>query len=339
MANPLVSIIVPVYNGASYIDTFFSCLNKQIFSDYEVILVDDGSKDETYEKCLSYTENDSRIIVFRKENGGPGSARNYGILKASGEYVVFFDVDDEFNEDVLKDNVGIALENDLDVVMWNFTMVVLERDLHLYRQICESNQADADTFFHKYLIPTLDNEMFNPPWNKLIRRKLLIDNDIKFRTEYHLYEDILFSYETCKKAKSFAVNNKSYYTYIIKSEGSLLTKFHPECFDAILAIYKSALEYGSMFEDNEKQLARFREQFIYLSRGYIKQICVNKNITCFEKRKALSIIGQNEQFREVSKEADKGIRRVPARNMMKYGLYGTLIVFYNILEGVKGKNG
>ncbi len=334
LSNPLVSIVVPVYNGSNYIDTFFSCMAKQSFGDYEVIVVDDGSKDDSYEKSLMYSEKDSRINVYKKENGGPGSARNYGIDKASGDYIVFFDIDDEFSESVLEENAGIALKGAIDVVMWNFTMVILETEKRYYRQIGVSCSVDRSEFFHSFLIPTLDNEMFNPPWNKMINRQLLIDNNIRFHTEYRLYEDILFSYEVCKKAKSFAINDKSYYTYLIKSEGSLLTKFHPECFDAIHTIYKTALSYGESFKDNSRQISRFKEQFIYLTKGYVKQICVNKSMSLSEKREALARIGSNPDFRAVSLEKDKGMRRLPARFMMRHGLYRSLIVFYHILEAL-----
>ncbi len=334
MSKPLVSIVVPVYNGSNYIDNFFSCLDKQSFKDYEVIVVDDGSKDDSYEKSLYYSQKDSRINVCRKENGGPGSARNIGLERASGDYIVFFDIDDEFSDDVLEENAKIALNGEIDVVMWNFTMVVLETGKSYYRQIGASCDVDRNGFFDEFLIPTLDNEMFNPPWNKMIKRDLLIDNNIRFHTEYHLYEDILFFYEVCKKAERIAINDKSYYTYLVKSEGSLLTKFHPECFDAIHAIYKTALCYGEAFEDNSRQISRFKEQFIYLTKGYVKQICVNKSMSLSEKREALARIGSNPDFRAVSLEKDKGMRRLPARFMMRHGLYRSLIVFYHILEAL-----
>ncbi len=335
MNTPIVSIVVPVYNGSNYIDTFFSCLSKQTFNDFEVIIVDDGSKDDTYKKVSAYSDNDPRIKLIKKENGGPGSARNLGIERATGEYIVFFDIDDQFECDTLKDNIEIAKKDNIDIVMWNFTMVILGPDKRYYRQIGESVSVDNDVFFQKYLIPTLDNEMFNPPWNKLIKRNLLILNNIHFHTEYSLYEDILFSYEICNKAKRIAVNDKSYYTYLIKSEGSLLTSFHPECFDAISSIYNAALKYGNSYEHNSRQIARFKEQFIYLTKGYIKQICVNKTESYIEKRRALSRIANDNEFRNISKGYDKGIRRIPARFMMRHRLYGCLIIYYNTIDFIK----
>lgn len=338
MSTPIVSIVVPVYNGSNYIDTFFSCLNKQTYSDYEVILVDDGSKDDSYEKSIAYSQKDSRIKIFSKENGGPGSARNYGIERASGDYIVFFDIDDEFESNVLEDNIAFAQKNDSDVVMWNFTMVVLGTGGGYFRKIGESAAVNREEFFQKYLIPTLDNEMFNPPWNKMIRRKLLTDNNIVFHTEYSLYEDILFFYEICKKANSFAVNDNSYYTYLIKSGGSLLTKFHEECFEAIRAIYNAALDYGASFEDNSRQIKRFKEQYLYLTRGYIKQICVNRQISKEEKEKALSRIGDSQEFKEISDEFDVGLRRMPAKFMMKHGMYGSIIFYYNVIDACRGRD-
>ncbi len=335
--TPIVSIVVPVYNGSNYIDSFFSCLNKQSFNNFEVIIVDDGSNDDTYEKISVYADKDHRIRLLRKENEGPGSARNFGIEKAFGKYIVFFDIDDQFECDILKDNVQIAEKDNADLVMWNFTMVVLGSNQSYYRKIGKSLTVEEEDFFREYLIPTLDNEMFNPPWNKLIKRDMLIVNNIRFHTEYSLYEDILFSYEICSKTKRFALNDKSYYIYMIKSEGSLLTSFHPECFNAISSIYKAALKYGSRHENNSRQIARFKKQFIYLTKGYIKQICINRKLSFSDKIKALSIIGSDNEFRNISKEYDKGLRRIPAKLMMRYRMYRCIICYYNAIDFIKKK--
>ena len=84
---------------------------------------------------------------------------------------------------------------------------------------------------------------------------------------------------------------------------------------------------------------RFKEQFIYLTKGYIKQICINKSMSISEKKEALARIGNNPDFRAISLEKDKGMRRLPARFMMRHGLYGSLVLFYNILDSYRKNNG
>ena len=104
MNDPKISIIVPIYNGENYISSFFNCISSQKYQNYEVLFIDDGSSDNTFDLCQKLTCRDQRIKIFRKKNGGPSSARNYGITHAEGEYLVFFDIDDEFSEDILFDN-------------------------------------------------------------------------------------------------------------------------------------------------------------------------------------------------------------------------------------------
>ena len=92
----LVSLVVPVYNGEKYIDKFYELVERQTYKNMEVIFVDDGSNDNSLLKLKEVAKRDKRVRVYEKSNGGPSSARNYGILKAEGDYIAFADVDDYF---------------------------------------------------------------------------------------------------------------------------------------------------------------------------------------------------------------------------------------------------
>ena len=330
--KPMISIIVPVFNGEKYISSFLKCINEQIYKNIEVIFIDDGSVDNTLRICKEYALNDDRVVVLHKENGGPSSARNLGIKRSSGKYVVFFDIDDVFSDTVLSDNFEIATRYDADIVMWNFKINNLGNKREYVNKIGSFFNGSSNEFFCKYLIPVLDNEMFNPPWNKMIKRSLLIDNDIHFDERFSIYEDILFSYRLMQKAERISINDNVYYEYIIKEQGSLLTKFHEERFKVILEIYKEARKYGEMFTDNKRQQSRFSEQLIYLTKGYIKQICTNESILYDKKKLYLSEIADNDVYREISKEYDVGMRTFPAKIMMRYRLFGILIFYYRILN-------
>ena len=338
MATPLISLIVPVYNGGKYIEGFMKCVEGQSFESYEVLFVDDGSTDNTYAVCDAISKENEKVRVIHKENGGPSSARNAGIKEATGEYLAFFDIDDEFHENVLSDNYAIAKENDADVVMWNFKVIVEGRDddkKEIIRPIGRSFAGDDRSFFHDILIATIDNEMFNPPWNKLIRSEFLRKNEILFDERFSIYEDILFSYHVFHAAKKVSVNDKVYYSYIIKQSGSLLTKLHKECFDAILAIYNAAVRYGEAFDDNREQMKRFGGQFIYLVKGHIKQICINRSLAYVEKKELLSRISKDDTYIKLSREYDNDGRGFFARHMMNCHMYRALICYYHVIDFVR----
>lgn len=114
-SNHLVSIIVPVYNAAEFIDFAVQSLLSQTYSNIEVILVNDGSKDNSKELCARWERKDPRVKFFDKENGGTASARNLGVKNAKGEYIQYLDADDYISQDKIAEQLQFMLENDLDV--------------------------------------------------------------------------------------------------------------------------------------------------------------------------------------------------------------------------------
>ena len=329
---PKVSVIVPIYNGEDYIHSFMANIENQHYENFEVIFVDDGSTDNTLSVCEKLEQKNEKIKVIHKNNGGPSSARNVGIDSSTGDYIVFFDIDDEFSDSILSDNVKIAIENDAEVVMWNFRLICLRDGKDSITKIGKNFNGNSIDFFHNYLISVLDNEMFNPPWNKLIKRSVIIDNDIRFDERFSIYEDILFSYQLQNNIERISVNDDIYYDYIIKEKGSLLTKFHEECFEVILEIFKEALRYGARFQDNSEQIKRFKEQMLHLTKGFIKQICITEDCSYNDKKKLLSEISNNPIYMMVSSECDNKMKAFPAKIMMRFKLYCMLIMYYKVLD-------
>ena len=121
---PVVSVIVPVYNVEPYLAQCINSILSQSFEDFEVLLVDDGSKDKSGGICDEYAARDSRIRVFHKENGGLSSARNFGLNRANGKYVMFIDSDDFFLENnAFSRLVRYADERELDILRFDYTAV------------------------------------------------------------------------------------------------------------------------------------------------------------------------------------------------------------------------
>ena len=114
--NELISIIVPAYNAGSYIDHIFTCLLRQTYSNLEIIIVNDGSTDDTLDKCQQYENQDSRIRVISQNNAGVAAARNRGLEAAQGEYIAFVDVDDYLEADYIETLYNAAVLEECDVV-------------------------------------------------------------------------------------------------------------------------------------------------------------------------------------------------------------------------------
>ena len=290
-----VSIIIPVYNGEKYIKDSIASMQKQTYQDIEVIYVDDGSNDNTAQILDEAAAGDDRIKVLHKTNEGVSAARNDGIKAATGEYVWFVDSDDTVEPDTIKDNIEYAVCNQADMVVFGFWYYHVDSEEEVRNEFPEFFSGSREDFFKKWLITSVRQEYFNAPWNKLIRRSLIQDNNLRFDTRYSLYEDNLFATEVFIHAKNIVVNPKPYYRYYLKNSGSLLTKFHDNIFEGLTLFYDTAMKYCEGFEDNGKQKQSFDEMYVKHTYTYLKQISCNADITNSQKRELMiKICGEDK---------------------------------------------
>ena len=131
----MISVIVPVYNVEKYLDRCVKSILSQSFSDFELLLVDDGSPDRCGEMCDEYAKGDSRIKAFHKRNGGLSDARNFGIEKALGEYLMFVDSDDYIHEQMLETLHRLITENDADLAVCSAMDVFEGKEVTQVREI------------------------------------------------------------------------------------------------------------------------------------------------------------------------------------------------------------
>lgn len=117
----MISIVIPIYNAANFIQRCLNSLLEQDFSDFEVVMINDGSTDNSEEVCIRYAESDSRFRYFRQENQGPDIARKEGVKRAEGEYLMFIDADDYVSKDILSVHYNKIVDTDADIVCSNVT--------------------------------------------------------------------------------------------------------------------------------------------------------------------------------------------------------------------------
>ena len=217
-----VSVIVPVYNTEKYLEKCLDSIVNQDFDDYEIIIVNDGSTDNSFKIINKYVDKYDNIKAFTKQNGGLSSARNFGIAKSSGKYLMFIDSDDYIEKTMIKKMYESVINNKSDIVVCEFSYVYDDgRKIRSY-----SNLDYTDIAQKKYLL--------TPPMApiRLIKKDLF--KNIKF-TEGIYYEDL----ELCPKlviyAKKISFVNESLYNYLMR-ESSIM---HQNSFnDKLLDIYK-----------------------------------------------------------------------------------------------------
>lgn len=220
--NPLISIILPVYNIETYLDDCINSLMGQSYKNIEIILVDDGSTDKSGEKCDSYANKNKNIIVVHQENKGVGSARNRGINISKGEYIVFVDPDDITSKYYLE----IMLENlkkyDCDMIVSNYTnnmsLLYGNNKEDSYNNI---EVIDAEFVFNKML----DNKSFDGfLWNKIFKAYNIKKYNIRFSENIKIWEDMLFVLNYIKTINKIGFIDIKLYFYRIRKNSATTNK-------------------------------------------------------------------------------------------------------------------
>ena len=218
MKNPVISVIVPVYNAVNTIHRCIESIQQQSNNNFELILINDGSTDQSLQLCLEYADVDPRIKVFDKVNGGPSAARNMGIDKASGNLIVFVDSDDYLDRGFLENLFSDSERADL-VVAGIKKMKKDQNDISFNFPNKLIGITEQKVYLEDY--PLAD---YGYPFSKLFKKDILDRHHIRFIEDVHMFEDVLFLFEYMKFCDKIKFNDKSLYNYVIAEGGSLSTK-------------------------------------------------------------------------------------------------------------------
>ena len=249
MDQPLVSIILPVYNAQNHLARCIGSILNQTYKNIELIILNDGSKDHSLPVCEEFRAKDSRIVLVDKENSGVSDTRNLGLKLAGGEYVQFVDSDDYIDPDFTQHLVEAAETHHADLVIAPYKMVIpagatkpeqvlekLEDNLGVMSvarppEVREygflpAGVYDKDTFALR-LMDKPASYFYSVLWNKLYRRILLTGNDIQFTSELKWAEDLVFNMQYIQYAETFVSIDKAGYYYVQNPQSICHTQINP----------------------------------------------------------------------------------------------------------------
>ncbi|MDE7331955.1 MAG: glycosyltransferase [Lachnospiraceae bacterium] len=218
---PLVSIIVPVYNAEKTIERCINSILNQVYRDFELILLDDGSTDASGEVCDAYAEKDNRIRVLHKENSGVSDTRNQGIAMAEGEYLQFLDSDDWITPEATGLFVRTAAEYQCDMVIADFYRVVGER-VSQKGSIEEEGLMDRADYAGNMMQKPADF-YYGVLWNKFYKRSIIEKYQLKMDISISWCEDFMFNMEYVRHAHTIYALKVPVY-YYVKTKGSLVSQ-------------------------------------------------------------------------------------------------------------------
>ena len=211
----LVSVIVPIYNVEKYLERCIESIRKQSYTDIEIILVDDGSSDGSSDICDKYIEKDNRISVLHKKNGGLGDARNVGVEKAKGKYILFIDSDDRIHEKLVEETVKEAEKNQADIVIFDYIGEEMDGQLSDRFTFDFPERKVINASEQKNLIMNSCSAV-----NKLILRETWLSTNLKFPVGKY-YEDLATIPKLMVQAERVVYIKEVYYYYLMR-EGSIM---------------------------------------------------------------------------------------------------------------------
>jgi len=227
----MVSIIVPAYNAAKTIEKCITSLISQDYSDIEIIIINDGSHDNSRDIAQKYTQIDSRIVVYNQINKGVSAARNKGIELSHGEFIMFVDSDDWVPNNYVGDFIKWSDNN--DVVIDGIELIDSKND-KLIKKIGYASGCYSPTQYALILDSGKMNPFFGGPYGKLFRTKIIKNNNIKFIEKQSVAEDFCFNLDFLCFANNIYVIDKYNYHYYVNNENSLFAnnykKLTPDSF-------------------------------------------------------------------------------------------------------------
>lgn len=261
--HALVSVIIPAYNCSKFIRDTLSSVTNQTLREIEILIINDGSTDDTLSILEQINADDERIKIINVENGGPAKARNIGISRSSGKYIYFMDSDDIISDTMLFDMYSLANRESLQVCACGYIMENAEtKTTHTQEFLYEGFVTHTQDQFRMRLMPMIKAHLMYVVWNKLYERNFIVYNKIEF-TDYLSGEDRLFNTHTFKHISRFGFINKAYYRYFLRGQSTLANRYVKNRFEAALKCHLELIwAYKEMGMYNEKNKAYIDFVFI-----------------------------------------------------------------------------
>ena len=228
-----LSVVIPIFNAELYLTRCLDSVISQTFKNIEIILVNDGSSDNSLEICERYKKNDNRIRIIDKKNEGVSAARKDGINLSTGNYITFVDADDYLHKDMYSDLVKVIIDEGCDILESGY-LLIDEHDVLINKCILQNEMnIGANQCLTSYL-SNKNSETFL--WNKIYKRELFEDIDLP---ELRYSEDYLWNVLLYSKCKKSVVTEKTYYYYYKNMSGACNNNNYKAKVDGIIAGIKS----------------------------------------------------------------------------------------------------
>ena len=271
----LISVVIPVYNAEEFLDRSIKSVISQSYDNWELLLIDDGSKDNSRRICDCYAAKDKRIKVFAKENGGSAAARNFGVQQSKGEFIFFLDADDLIEPNALELLLAEYEKNETDLVMANFSKlnpdgkivkqnVSFHPDYGPFKGDKKILSVKESANFVRHFLKHPSNHLVSYCWARLYKSSIIKEYNIKADDDMKLFEDFVFNLEYMKHTKNIVFVNESVYTYVMH--------------DNHVSVSMGILNGDSLIHDMNIFWKKVEEYFESIKNLFSEEIVIQKEI-------------------------------------------------------------
>ena len=287
----LISIIIPIFNGEEYIEKCLKSLLNQINDNIEIILINDGSNDGSDEICNRYELTYENIIYINQANQGASIARNNGIDRSKGTYITFIDIDDEVKENYVDVLMKEISKEDIDLFMWGIEYQWINNNqINKVERVYYDSKVFEQNEFSNEITKYLDGFYFNFVWNKLYKREIILEKEIRFNKDFKRSEDLLFNLEYIKYVKYVKVLEDILYVHKNTNKVSITQTYDSKQYENEKIIYKKMNETMKILKcNNDYNIKNIDKYFIDMSFSILSYL-INRNYGLAYKEKRQAII-------------------------------------------------
>ncbi|MCP3030057.1 glycosyltransferase [Halobacillus sp. A1] len=296
---PCISVIVPIYNVERYLPACLNSILAQTFTNFELILINDGSEDRCGEICDSFSERDNRIKVIHQKNSGVSHARNEGLKVAKGDYIAFVDPDDTIEPSMYEVMYSVACENEADMTVCRIKTLNLFTGTESKSSIYEGKEKvlSQNDIKNKIIPLILNNKTvsLSSSVNKLYKKSIFDLYNVKFEEHKSHSEDVRLNLKILPHIDRLVYVDEALYNYFIRRNNSLTQVFREDLYDYISDNRKLLIKMCKEYSSPQKLIKNVRSHYASVTLNFIQGL-VNSSLPIKKQLKILSTIIKDEEF-------------------------------------------
>ena len=326
--EPTLSIIVPIYQAEKSLRNCIQSILRQTMSNFELLLIDDGSKDKSSLICKEYLQKDKRIRFFEKSNSGVSETRNLGIKKARGKYIQFVDSDDTLVDYMCERMINTAEENNCELVICGYKKCEGSLDEVInYGNLFINNINNSGEIFGNLYV----KELISTPWNKLFLKSKIKEY---FDKNLSLGEDLVFNLEYMRNISSISIISDPLYNYFINRKIALKQLYKRTNYETILRGYTEVIAFCNDVFGVKYNSNLINQYFVKFVQGCFLAIVANKDNSPKLKLQQIKQIVYNEKLNSVCNTVNYDNRLLAFQSNLILNKNIYLIYYFQIIKRI-----